>query len=143
MMATDSNYKALQVGLTGSIGMGKSTVAKQFKRLGFPVFDADATVHQLYGPGGAAVGPIGELFPDAIVDNAVCRPVLGEKVLGNPVALKSVEAIVHPMVISERKAFFEKACEEGHLMVIYDIPLLLENPSAQQVEFGLIYVYMY
>jgi dephospho-CoA kinase len=127
--------RAVQVGLTGSIGMGKSTISTHFRSMGFPVFDADAAVHQLYAANGAAVGPIGALFPDAIVDGAVSRPVLGKKVMEDPSVLKALEAVVHPLVAAERRAFYEAANQEGHFLVVYDIPLLLENPTSQEVDY--------
>ena len=126
---------AVQLGLTGSIGMGKSTISTHFRSMGFPVFDADATVHQLYAANGAAVGPIGALFPDAIVDGAVSRPVLGKKVTEDPSVLKALEAVVHPLVAAERRAFYEAANRQGHFLVVYDIPLLLENPTSQEVDY--------
>lgn len=128
----------LQVGLTGSIGMGKSTCTKHFRAMGFPVFDADAAVNELYSAGGAAVDPIGKLFPDAIVDSAVSRPVLGKKVVEDSKVWKILEEIVHPLVSAKRRQFFEKAKSEGHFMVIYDIPLLLENPANHEVDYTIV-----
>lgn len=128
----------LQVGLTGSIGMGKSTCTKHFRAMGFPVFDADAAVNELYSAGGAAVDPIGKLFPDAIIDSAVSRPVLGKKVVEDSTIWKILEEIVHPLVSAKRRQFFEKAKSEGHFMVIYDIPLLLENPANHEVDYTIV-----
>lgn len=128
----------LQVGLTGSIGMGKSTCTKHFRAMGFPVFDADAAVNELYSAGGAAVDPIGKLFPDAIVDSAVSRPVLSKKVVEDSKIFKVLEEIVHPLVSAKRRQFFEKAKSEGHFMVIYDIPLLLENPANHEVDYTIV-----
>ena len=128
----------MQVGLTGSIGMGKSTIAKQFTALGFPVFDADAAVHALYGVGGAAVPHIRGAFPAAVVDGAVSRPELSKLVLSSPSALKQLEDIVHPLVRREREAFFAEKAAEGHLLVLYDIPLLFENPAAQAVDYTIV-----
>jgi len=137
--STTSVVKAhppIQIGLTGSIGMGKSSVTSQFGRMGFPVFDADLTVHKIYAPGGSAVEPIRSLFPEAITaEGSVDRGVLGKKVLENPTALKSLEGIVHPLVAAERQKFYTDAKNAGAFMVIYDIPLLLENPTAQQVDY--------
>lgn len=133
-----SAQKTLQVGLTGSIGMGKSTCTKHFRSMGFPVFDADAAVHELYSASGAAVDPISKLFPDAIVDNAVCRPILAKKVTENSSVLKLLEGIVHPLVAKKRREFFENASSDGHFMVIYDIPLLLENPMNQEVDYVIV-----
>lgn len=130
--------RALQVGLTGSIGMGKSTISNHFKAMGFPVFDADATVHALYSVNGAAVEPIRKLFPDAIIDGAVSRPVLGKKIMESSTVLTVLEGIVHPLVAAERRQFYEQANLAGNFMVIYDIPLLLENPTSQEVDYVLV-----
>lgn len=118
--------------------MGKSTIAKQFTALGFPVFDADAAVHALYGVGGAAVPHIRGAFPAAVVDGAVSRPELSKLVLSSPSALKQLEDIVHPLVRREREAFYAEKAAEGHLLVLYDIPLLFENPSAQAVDYTIV-----
>jgi dephospho-CoA kinase len=133
-----ATLSTLQVGLTGSIGMGKSTCTKHFRAMGFPVFDADAAVNELYSAGGAAVDPIGKLFPDAIIDSAVSRPVLGKKVIEDSKIWKILEDIVHPLVSAKRRQFFEKAKSEGHFMVIYDIPLLLENPASHEVDYTIV-----
>ena len=136
--SSSSDDRAVQVGLTGSIGMGKSTISNHFKSMGFPVFDADATVHRLYAVNGAAVAPIEKLYPDTIVDGAVHRPTLGKKVIEDSTVLKVLEAIVHPLVAAERKRFYEEANNQGHFLVVYDIPLLLENPSSQEVDYVLV-----
>lgn len=111
-----------------------STVSGHFKELGFPIFDADAVVHKLYSRGGDAVEPIRQLFPYAIVDSAVNRPILGSKVLGNYVALKNLEDIVHPLVAAERQLFLLRAEQLGHFLCVYDIPLLLENRQNYSVD---------
>ena len=133
-----SDDRAVQVGLTGSIGMGKSTISNHFKVMGFPVFDADATVHRLYAVNGAAVAPIEKLYPDTIIDGAVHRPSLGKKVMEDSTVLKMLEEIVHPLVAAERKRFYEEANSQGHFLVVYDIPLLLENPTSQEVDYVLV-----
>ncbi|SDD29731.1 dephospho-CoA kinase [Kordiimonas lacus] len=115
------------IGLTGSIGMGKSETAKMFARLGVPVFDADATVRQLQAPGGRALGPIEEAFPGVVKDGALDRDALGKIVFADPDAKKKLEAIMHPMVAEERIDFFNKAEDEGAKMVVFDIPLLFET----------------
>ncbi len=115
------------VGLTGSIGMGKSTTARLFAEAGVPVYDADAAVHQLYAPGGAAVEPLEEEFGDVVVDGAIDRERLSAKVLGDPDAMKRLEAIVHPLVGASRVHFFEKARDAGADIVVLDIPLLFET----------------
>ena len=128
----------LQIGLTGSIGMGKSTIAKQFRSLGFPVFDADAVVHSLYAQGGDAVPLIKQVFPEAVVDGAVSRPELSKYVLNDSDALRMLEGIVHPLVRREREAFYAQMAEQGQLLVLYDIPLLFENPQAQLVDYTIV-----
>ena len=133
-----SRPSPLQLGLTGSIGMGKSAVASQFARMGFPVFDADATVHKLYSKNGNAVEAIRNIFPDAVIDDVVNRTILASKCLNTPNALKQLEDIVHPLVAIERQKFYENANNEGHLCVIYDIPLLLEKPDSQKVDYVLV-----
>lgn len=115
------------LGLTGSIGMGKSTAANTFRRLGVPVFDADAAVHRLQARGGRAVGPIRAAFPDAIRDGAVDREALRRAVLGDPAALKRLEGIVHPLVRAEERRFLGAARRQGRRLVVLDIPLLFET----------------
>lgn len=115
------------IGLTGSIGMGKSETAKMFARLGVPVFDADAAVRGLQAPGGRALGPIEDAFPGVVKDGVLDRDALGRIVFSSPDAKKKLEAIMHPMVAEERIDFFNKAEEEGAKMVVLDIPLLFET----------------
>lgn len=117
----------LIIGLTGSIGMGKSTTAAMFREHGAPVYDADAAVHDLYDVGGAAVGPVGEAFPGVVQGGAVDRELLRQRVLGDPEALKRLNAIVHPLVGIDRQSFFAQAQAKGADMVILDIPLLYET----------------
>ena len=112
------------LGLTGSIGMGKSTTARTFADEGIPVWDADATVHRLYAPGGAAVGPIEHAFPTAIVDGAVSRDRLKNIIAADPTALTRIEAIVHPLVAADRESFI--AAHDDPLL-LFDIPLLFET----------------
>jgi dephospho-CoA kinase len=113
------------LGLTGSIGMGKSATAAIFRRLGVPVHDADAAVHALYR--GAAVGPIGEAFPGAVRDGMVDRSALGALVLNDPPRLRALEAIVHPLVRREEEGFLARARAEGSPLAVLDIPLLFET----------------
>jgi dephospho-CoA kinase len=115
------------VGLTGSIGMGKSTTAGLFAAEGVPVYDADAAVHRLYAKGGAAVEPLELEFGDVVVDGAVDRERLSRKVLNDPAAMKRLEAIVHPLVGANRVGFFEAATAKGADIVVLDIPLLFET----------------
>lgn len=115
------------LGLTGSIGMGKSTTAKLFEEEGVPVYDADAAVHTLYARGGAAVEPLEEEFGDVVVDGAIDRAKLSEKVVGDPDAMKRLEAIVHPLVGASRIGFFQEAAARGADIVVLDIPLLYET----------------
>lgn len=115
------------VGLTGSIGMGKSTTAGLFSERGVPIYDADAAVHDLYGPGGAAVGPVGEAFPGVVVDGAIERAKLSALVMGAPDALKRLEGIVHPLLAHHRQTFIEGAKRQRAELVIMDVPLLFET----------------
>jgi len=124
------------LGLTGGIGMGKSTAANTFRRLGVPVFDADAAVHRLQGPGGRAVAPIGAAFPGTLHEvrgrKAVDREALRRAVLGNPEALRRLERIVHPLVRDEERRFLAAARRRGEPMVVLDIPLLFETSGARR-----------
>ena len=113
------------LGLTGSIGMGKSAVAAMFRGLGIPVFDADAAVHELQGPGGACLAPIERAFPGTTGPDGVDRPKLGAAVFGNPDALKRLEAIVHPEVAEMRRAFLADNADAR--LIVFDIPLLYEK----------------
>jgi dephospho-CoA kinase len=122
------------IGLTGSIGMGKSTTAAMFREAGVPVYDADAAVHDLYGRGGGAVGPVGDAFPGVVKDGEVDREALREAVLGKPDELKRLNAIVHPLVGRDRVGFFERAQADGADMVVLDIPLLFETGGHANVD---------
>jgi len=122
------------IGLTGSIGMGKSTVARMFAEEGAPAFDSDAAVHALYAPGGAAVAAVGAEFPQAIRDGAVDRALLSPLVVDNPAALKRLEQIVHPFVRQAQVDFAEAQRAAGARVVVFDIPLLLEGKNADLVD---------
>lgn len=124
----------LLIGLTGSIGMGKSETAKMFSRLGVPVYDADASVHALYAEGGGAVQPIAEVFPSAVVDGAVDRQALSRLVLGQPEQMKKLEAIVHPLVGRVQLEFLKAAEAQRHDAVVLDIPLLYETGGEARVD---------
>lgn len=112
------------LGLTGSIGMGKSTTAQLFAEEGCAVWDADAAVHRLYAPGGAAVGPMGSVFPDTVENGAISRERLKGIIGQEPGALQQIEQIVHPLVAADRAAFLATTREDIALM---DIPLLYET----------------
>lgn len=120
------------LGLTGSIGMGKSTVAAMFEAAGVPVFDADAVVHRLQGPGGALVPAIEGAFSGSTGPGGVLRERLGAQVFGDPAALGRLERIVHPAVAVERQAFMIE--NAGAPLVVFDIPLLYEKGGWQQVD---------
>lgn len=117
--------KPFILGLTGSIGMGKSAVAAMLRGLGVPLFDADAAVHQLQGPGGACLEPIERAFPGTTGPMGVDRQKLGAAVFGNPDALKILEQIVHPEVAELRRTFL--ADNTGAPLIVFDIPLLYEK----------------
>ena len=120
------------LGLTGSIGMGKSTTAAMFRAEGIEVHDSDAVVHALYTGGVAAV--IEAAFPGTVRDGVVDRGLLGAKVLDDPAALARLEAIVHPLVAESRAAFLTEAAKKGGQIVVLDIPLLFETGLDRDVD---------
>ncbi len=120
------------IGLTGSVGMGKSTTAGMFAAAGLPVFDADAAVHRLYE--SAAVAPVEAAFPGVARDGRIDREELGKKVIGDAIAMRRLEAIVHPLVRAEREAFLAKARAAGAPMAVLDIPLLYETGGEAEVD---------
>ncbi len=124
----------IRLGLTGSIGMGKSATAKLFAGLGIAVFDADATVHELYAAGGAAVAPVGAAFPGVVVNGAIDRTLLAEYVLGDREALARLEAIVHPLVRAAEQRFLREAHDAGDDIVLLDIPLLFETQTEHRAD---------
>lgn len=123
--------KPYVIGLTGSIGMGKTTTAQMFRDLGIPVWDADATVHKLYSDSGAAVPLIKKEFPNTIVDGAVRRDLLSQHLAKNPDALEKIEAIVHPLVAADRAEFLRATKAP---IVVLDIPLLFEIGAQDMVD---------
>ena len=122
------------LGLTGGIGMGKSTAAAAFRRARIPVFDADAAVHRLQARGGRAVRAIEAAFPGTVRDGAVDRVALRQAVLGKPDALTRLEAILHPMVRQEERDFVARARRRGDRAVVLDIPLLFETGGDARVD---------
>ena len=124
----------IRVGLTGSIAMGKSTVAKMFSALGAPIYDADAAAHRVYAPHGAAVEPVRALAPEAVSERGVDRTVLKRMTLEDPNFLKRLERVVHPIIAGERIAFDKAAQASGAPYAIYDIPLLFETGTQNSVD---------
>ena len=124
--------KILKVGLTGSIGMGKSTTAQMFRDAGIAVLDSDRLVHNLYC--GEAVAPIAVAFPGVVVNGVVDRAALGARVLNDPAAMEKLEAIVHPLVWAARDAFIEERAAQGDWVVVYDVPLLFETGADRSVD---------
>jgi len=122
------------LGLTGSIGMGKSTTAAVFREAGVPVYDADAEVHAAYAQGGDCVGPVGEAFPGVVKDGAIDREALRQRVLGKPEELKRLNDIVHPIIGARRRTFFADAEAAGADIVVLDIPLLFETGGHANVD---------
>lgn len=119
------------IGLTGSIGMGKSTTAKLFAAEGCALWDADAAVHRLYSAGGLAVRPVQDVFPDAIEDEAVSRAKLKEIIRGDKSAIDTIEMIVHPLVAKDRTEFLKDTSND---IVVLDIPLLFETGADAQMD---------
>ena len=115
------------LGLTGSIGMGKTVAAGLFRRLGVPVHDADAAVHRLLGPGGGAVAAVAQAFPGVAAEGRVDRRELGRRVFGDAAALRRLEALLHPAVRLDQRAFLQGAARRGCRLAVLDVPLLFET----------------
>jgi dephospho-CoA kinase len=122
----------IKIALTGSIGMGKSTVARMFETAGVPVFDADAVVRQLQGPGGVLVERIAELFPGAVRSGTLDRDCLAHIVLGDPAKLAALEGVVHPAVREWRQAFVDD--HPGAAALMFEIPLLFETGGEKEFD---------
>ncbi len=115
------------LGLTGSVGMGKSTAAAMLKRMGIPVYDADAAVHRMMAKGGIAVAAVAKAFPGVEKDSAIDRAALGKRVFGKDAAMKRLEAIIHPLVREDEKRFLDAMRRRGTPLVVMDVPLLFES----------------
>ena len=126
------------LGLTGSIGMGKSTAAKMLRQMGVPVYDADAAVHRLQAPGGLALPPIEAAFPGVVKKGVLDRQALGARVFNNKAALRQLEAIVHPLVAQKQRAFLKRAALKRAKLVVLDIPLLFEGLGERRVDATLV-----
>ncbi len=125
----------IKLALTGSIGMGKSATAAMFAARRVPVYDADAAVHRVYAPGGAAVAPLEAEFPGVTgADGGIDRPKLRQRVIDNPAAMKRLEEIVHPIVGGTQLAFLQKAIEDAQDIVVLDIPLLFETGGDKRAD---------
>lgn len=124
----------ITLGLTGSIGMGKSTTAAMFREAGIPVYDADAAVAEIYLKGGAAVAPLEAAFPGVTRDGAVDREALRQRVLGDDEAMARLNSVVHPLLGKDRVAFFAKATADQADLVVLDIPLLFETGGERNMD---------
>jgi dephospho-CoA kinase len=126
------------IGLTGSIGMGKSTAAAMLKRMRVPVFDADAAVHSFLAPGGAAVDPVERAFPGVKRHGGIDRKVLGARVLGNRAELARLEGILHPLVGAAERRFLTRARASRRQLVVLDVPLLFETSGDRRCDIVLV-----
>jgi dephospho-CoA kinase len=122
------------LGLTGSIGMGKSTAAAVLRQMGVPVHDADASNHRLMGHGGAAVGFVEAAFPGTALDGAIDRAELGRRVFADPAELKRLEAILHPMIRQQEQIFLKTCRRLGRPICVLDIPLLYETGGEKRCD---------
>ncbi len=126
--------KPFRLGLTGSIGMGKSATAELFRAEGCPVWDADAAVHRLYAPGGALVGPVAALFPSALKAGGIDRVALKAALAGDADRLRALEAVVHPATAEDRAVFFRQAEAQRAEIAVFDVPLLFETGADAQMD---------
>jgi dephospho-CoA kinase len=122
------------LGLTGSVGMGKSTATRLLRRCGIPVHDADAAVHRLLARGGGAVAPVAAAFPEALRDGAIDRSALGKRVFGDPAALRQLESILHPLVRRSERGFLSRARRSRRAVAVLDIPLLFETGGERRCD---------
>jgi dephospho-CoA kinase len=122
------------LGLTGSVGMGKSTAATMLRRMGVPVYDADAAVHRMMRKGGIAVAKVAATFPGVEHDGAIDRPALGKRVFGDEPAMKRLEAIVHPLVREDEKLFLAAHHRRKTRLVVMDVPLLFESGRQERYD---------
>ena len=130
----EAGVAPLKVGLTGSIGMGKSETAKLFARFGLPVFDADAAVHAIYAPDGGGAEAIAPRFPQAVIQGRVDRGRLAEIIARDPSALPALEGLIHPLVREAERRFIEAAGARNEDVVILDIPLLFETGRSKTMD---------
>ena len=129
-----ADNRVFKVALTGSIAMGKSTVAGMLRDAGVPVFDADAVVHRLYAKDGEAVEPVSLLFPDVVTQGAIDRGKLSKNVLNNADSMAKLEAIVHPLVRREQEEFVKTVQSSKNNVAVFDIPLLFETGRAGEFD---------
>jgi dephospho-CoA kinase len=122
------------LGLTGGVGMGKSTATAMLRRMGVPVYDADAAVHRMMGKGGIAVAAVAAAFPGVVKDGAVDRVALGSRVFGDPAAMKRLEAIIHPLVRQDEDRFLGEMRRRRTKLVVMDVPLLFESGREQRYD---------
>lgn len=122
------------LGLTGSVGMGKSTATAMLRRLGVPVHDADEAVHRLLAPGGGAVQAVAAAFPEALREGGIDRTALGRRVFGDPAALRRLERILHPLVRAEESRFLRNARASRRAVAAIDVPLLLETGGERRCD---------
>lgn len=130
--------RTIRLGLTGSIGMGKSTASAHLRRLGVPVYDADHVVHQLFARGGGALEAVRQSFAEAVVDGAVDRTRLGALVFGNPERLAHLESIVHPLVRRSEMRFRRRVVAQRKPLAAFDIPLLFETKGQGRYDFTVV-----